>query len=99
MIAAAASNSIFASSTMTPQASGSIGFASTTAGSALMMPAPRKPPAAIEPTPVAVLDQVAQDVGELQRAAEVMSNRNGGVVVVPNTCTDRRPTALATRSQ
>ena len=53
----------------------------------------------IEPADAGVLVDVAQDVGELQRAAEMMRQRDAVLLAMPNTRTDSRPTALATRSQ
>ena len=46
-----------------------------------------------------ILVDVAQDVGELQRAAEMMREQDAVLLGMPNTRTDSRPTALATRSQ
>ena len=54
----------------------------------------------IEAPDAGVLVEIAQDVGELQRAAEVMRQRPAVARrSMPNTRTDSRPTALATRSQ
>ena len=46
-----------------------------------------------------ILVEIAQDVGELQRAAEMMRERKARSRSMPNTRTDSRPTAQATRSQ
>ena len=54
----------------------------------------------IEPAERSVLVEVAQNVGELQRAAEMMRERNAGVMLPCRTrARERRPTAHATRSQ
>ena len=54
----------------------------------------------IEPADRRILVDVAQDVGELQRAAEMMAPaRCPAPPSMPNTRTDSRPTAEATRSQ
>ena len=54
----------------------------------------------IEPPDGGVLVDVAQDIGELQGAAEMMRERaRRRCRSSPKTRTDSRPTALATRSQ
>ena len=53
----------------------------------------------IEPADGGVLVEVAQDVGELQRAAEMMREPPCRRRSMPKTRTESRPTALATRSQ
>ena len=53
----------------------------------------------IEPAHRGVLVEIAQDVGELQRAAEMMGEREAGFVLHAEHRTDSRPTAQATRSQ
>ena len=53
----------------------------------------------IEPADAGVFVDVAQDIGQLQRAAEMMREQDAVIFGRPNTRTDSRPTALATRSQ
>ena len=53
----------------------------------------------IEPPDRGVLVEVAQDVGQLQRAAQVEGERISRLAPMPKIRTERRPTALATRSQ
>ena len=54
----------------------------------------------IEPADAGIFIDVAQDIGQLQRAAEMMREQDAVVLAAsPNTRTDSRPTALATRSQ
>ena len=53
----------------------------------------------IEPPDRRVLVDVAQDVGELQRAAEMIGEAMPAFSSMPKTRTESRPTALATRSQ
>ena len=52
----------------------------------------------IKPADRRVLVEVAQDIGELQRAAEMMGKASPAFCP-SRTSTDSRPTALATRSQ
>ncbi len=77
------------------------GCASTVAGS-VAVDARRQQVLArqIKPAHRGVLVEVAQDIGELQRAAEMMGERRARLLrSMPNTRTDSRPTAQATRSQ
>ena len=53
----------------------------------------------IEAADLGVLVEIAQDVGELQRAAEMVRQLDAGLSSMPKMRTDSRPTALATRSQ
>ena len=53
----------------------------------------------IEAAERGIFVEVAQDVGQLQRAAEMMRERQAGSRSMPNTRTESRPTAQATRSQ
>ena len=54
----------------------------------------------IEPAALGILGEIAQDVGELERAAELLRDTvRGRRVSLPKMRTDKPPTALATRSQ
>ncbi len=53
----------------------------------------------IEPADGGILVDVAQDVGELQRPAQMMRQVEAGPSSMPKTLMESRPTALATRSQ
>ena len=53
----------------------------------------------IEPPDRRILVDVAQDVGQLQRAAEMIGEAMPAFSSMPKMRTESRPTALATRSQ
>jgi hypothetical protein len=53
----------------------------------------------IEPISPGILGEVAQNVGQLQRAAEFRGDALPRRRILPEIRTDRRPTATATRSQ
>ena len=53
----------------------------------------------IETADLRVLIDVAQDVRQLQRASQMVGERETGVFLHAEDRTERRPTALATRSQ
>ena len=56
-------------------------------------------PRQIEPADLRILVEVAQNIGELKRTPEMVGKLAALLGARPKTFTDRRPTALATRSQ